>query len=57
MACIFLSCHFKKKIQANDGHVLIIKELCGSLYLFLSGYKKRYKLEIDSVGKYKRDKR
>ena len=50
-----------EKIQANDGHMLIIRELGGSLYLFgwllyKLIFRKRYKLEVDSVGKYKRVK-
>ena len=30
-----------EKIQANDGHVVSIKELCGSLYLFEWSFKKK----------------
>ena len=41
--------------------MLIIKELGGSLYLFgwllyKLIFRKRYKLDVDSVGKYKRVK-
>ena len=41
-----------EKIQANNGHMLIIRELDGNLYLFFVEKqkvqaKKRYKLEVE----------
>ena len=53
--------NFKKKIQARDGHMLIIMELYGSLYLFgwlqyKLNFRKRYKLEIDSVEENNKEK-
>ena len=56
-ACIFLSCHFKKKIQARGekiqakyGQLLIIRELCGSLYLFYCAIQADFIKKIQARG-------